>query len=472
MNFTELFQVTSRQCSFSPDNQYLACVNQYRLIIRSSITLEIINLFACIDTIDTIEWSYDSRFILAGLIKRAAIQIFSLDNPEWKCKIDEGSAGLCHVHWAPDSRHILTTAQFYLRITVWSLTSKNVSYIKYPKKLSPNSYIFNLSKSYMALVERRNDSTDHISIFDYSSNWSMIGHFQPNEFEDLQGIEWSPNSDILCLWENCYEYKIGFYTLDGQLLNIYKPENDRFSLGIRCARWSPTGQVLVVGDYDEHLTIFSYLTYKKIREPFQHPQRLSSGKGYTILKEEEYNVDDNKETNENGQRKFYSSSNYTSAAVSKSSIESKYIIYNGTLQIAPIKPDLDRAHPRLGVSSIEFSNSGQYVSTIIDTMPNLLFIFDFKPTFHLAFVLIHIQPIRCIKWEPKRDHLALCTHNNRLYIWSSQGASCINLPYESSKHNIDEIKWNDNNNNSIPSIALIGQNTMCVGFVDLDDNDI
>ena len=101
-------------------------------------------------------------------------------------------------------------------------------------------------------------------------------------------------------------------------------------------------------------------------------------------------------------------------------------------------------------------------------MPNILFIFDFKPTFHLAFVLIQIQSIRCIQWEPKRDHLALCTHNNRLYCWSPQGASCINLPDELSKHNIVEIKWN--NNNSMPSIALIGQNAMCVGFVDLDNN--
>ena len=291
MNFSELFKVTSRQCSFSPNSEYVACVNQYRLIIRASTSLEIINLFACIDTIETIEWSADSRFILAGLIKRHAVQVFSLDNPEWKCKIDEGSAGLCNVHWAPDSRHILTTAQFHLRITVWSLTSKNVSYIKYPKKLSPNSYVFSSLKPYMALVERRNDSTDHLSIFDYSSNWSMIAHFQPTDLEDLQGIEWSPIADVLCLWENSYEYKIAFYTLDGQLLNLYKPENDRLSLGVRSAKWSPTGQVLVVGDYEERVTVFSYLTYKKIRAPFEHPQKLSSGKGYTILKEEEYNAE-------------------------------------------------------------------------------------------------------------------------------------------------------------------------------------
>ena len=58
------------------------------------------------------------------------------------------------------------------------------------------------------------------------------------------------------------------------------------------------------------------------------------------------------------QRKTYSSSAYSSSTVpqleKKVSIESKYIIYHGTLQIAPIKPDLDRANPRLGVSSIEF----------------------------------------------------------------------------------------------------------------------
>ncbi|CAF1173852.1 unnamed protein product [Rotaria magnacalcarata] len=471
MNFTELFKVTSYQCSFSPDGQYLASANQYRLVIRASTTLEIINVFACIDVIHIIEWSPDSHFILAGLLKRSAIQVFSLDNPEWKCKIDEGSAGLCQVHWTPDSRHILTTAQFHLRITVWSLTSKNVSYIKYPKKLSPSSYTFHLLKPYMALVERRNDSTDHISIFNYASNWSMVTHFQVSELEDLQGIQWSPSDDVLCLWENCYEYKLVFYTLNGQLLNMYKPENEHFSLGVRCARWSPTGQVMVVGDYEENITIFSYLTYKKIREPFRHPQRLSSTNGYTILKEEECDMNNDK-SDETSQSKPYSSSAYSSSLLSdhesKSCVESKYIIYNGTLKIAPIKPNLDRANPRLGISSIEFSSSGRYMSTINDTMPNLLFIFDFKPKFHLAFVLIQLQPIRCVKWEPKRDRLTLCTHNNRLYIWSSEGASCINLPSESSKHNIDEIKWN--NHNSISGVALIGQNSMCLGFVDLNSD--
>ncbi|CAF5144355.1 unnamed protein product, partial [Rotaria sp. Silwood1] len=46
---------------------------------------------------------------------------------------------------------------------------------------------------------------------------------------------------------------------------------------------------------------------------------------------------------------------------------------------------------------------------------------------------------------------------------------CINLPDESSKQNIDEIKWN--NFESSASIALLEYETMRVSFIDLN-NDI
>ncbi|CAF0741516.1 unnamed protein product [Didymodactylos carnosus] len=472
MNFTELFRVTNRLCDYSPCGEYLACANHYRLIVRSSSTLEIINLFACIDTIDKIEWSYDSRLILAGLLKRNAVQIFSLDNPEWKCKIDEGSAGLCSVHWSPDSRHILTTSQFHLRITVWSLTSKSVSYIKYPKKLNQQpSYVFSPNHQYMALVERRNDSSDHISIFDCTSNWSMVSHFQP-DLEDLQGIVWSLNENgnsggcgTLCMWENSFEYKILFYALNGQLLNVYKPTTPSQTLGIRCVKWSPTGQILAVGSYNETIALFNYLTYKKI-QTFQHPQKLSSN-NYIILREEQQQsplmVNQTSHPRKYSSSLYSSNSNNSATNVSSTMNESKYVIYDGTLQISPIKPDLDRSNPRLGVSSLEFSFNGRYMTSINDTMPNLLFIWDFSK-FYLSYILIQTQPIRCIKWEPNRNRLALCTGNNCLYLWTINGAACINVPDESAKLNIFELKWNPLGK----AITLIGQDNMCVGFIDVD----
>ena len=42
------------------------------------------------------------------------IQVWSLEQPEWHCRIDEGSAGLVASCWSPDGRHILNTTEFHV----------------------------------------------------------------------------------------------------------------------------------------------------------------------------------------------------------------------------------------------------------------------------------------------------------------------------------------------------------------------
>lgn len=41
-------------------------------------------------------------------------QVWSLEQPEWHCRIDEGSAGLVASCWSPDGRHILNTTEFHV----------------------------------------------------------------------------------------------------------------------------------------------------------------------------------------------------------------------------------------------------------------------------------------------------------------------------------------------------------------------
>jgi len=48
------------------------------------------------------------------LFNQQIFQVWSLEEPEWTCKIDEGSAGLVDVRWSADGRHILTTADFHV----------------------------------------------------------------------------------------------------------------------------------------------------------------------------------------------------------------------------------------------------------------------------------------------------------------------------------------------------------------------
>lgn len=51
------------------------CV-QYRLVIRDVNTLQILQLYTCLDQVDHIEWSGDSVLILCAMYKRGLVQVF------------------------------------------------------------------------------------------------------------------------------------------------------------------------------------------------------------------------------------------------------------------------------------------------------------------------------------------------------------------------------------------------------------
>jgi hypothetical protein len=95
---------------FSPNGRYLATAVDFRLVVRDVDTLNVVHLFSCLDKIQHIEWAADSDYLLCGLYRRAMVQAWSVQQPDWTCKIDEGPAGIAHARWTPDGRQILTYA--------------------------------------------------------------------------------------------------------------------------------------------------------------------------------------------------------------------------------------------------------------------------------------------------------------------------------------------------------------------------
>eukprot|EP00073_Rattus_norvegicus_P046890 XP_017449038.1 PREDICTED: WD repeat-containing protein WRAP73 isoform X1 [Rattus norvegicus] len=271
MNFSESFKLSGLLCRFSPDGKYLASCVQYRLVVRDVTTLQILQLYTCLDQIQHIEWSADSLFILCAMYRRGIVQVWSLEQPEWHCKIDEGSAGLVASCWSPDGRHILNTTEFHLRITVWSLCTKSVSYIKYPKACQ-QGLTFTRDGRYLALAERR-DCRDYVSIF-VCSDWQLLRHFD-TDTQDLTGIEWAPNGCVLAAWDTCLEYKVLLYSLDGRLLSAYCAYE--WSLGIKSVAWSPSSQFLAIGSYDGKVRLLNHVTWKMITE-FGHPAAINNPK--------------------------------------------------------------------------------------------------------------------------------------------------------------------------------------------------
>ncbi|KAJ3351053.1 WD repeat-containing protein wrap73 [Entophlyctis luteolus] len=156
----------------------LATAVDHRLVVRDAETLQIIQLFTCTAAIDVMAWAGDSQLILVASKQKKAIQanyyfmrVWSLADIEWKCCIDEGVAGLVNVIWAPDARHLLVFSDFQLRITVWSLVTKDASYIQYPK-YSNKGFCFRKDGRYFALSERK-DCKDTVSIYD-CDDWTLL----------------------------------------------------------------------------------------------------------------------------------------------------------------------------------------------------------------------------------------------------------------------------------------------------------
>ncbi|XP_015577553.1 WD repeat-containing protein WRAP73 isoform X4 [Ricinus communis] len=262
MEFTEAYKQTG-PCCFSPNARYIAVAVDYRLVIRDTLSFKVVQLFSCLDKISYIEWAVDSEYILCGLHKRPMIQAWSLTQPEWTCKIDEGPAGIAYARWSPDSRHILTTSDFQLRLTVWSLVNTACVHVQWPKHAS-KGLSFTKDGKFAAICTRR-DCKDYINLLSCYT-WEIMGTFAVDTL-DLADIEWSPDDSAVVVWDSPLEYKVLIYSPDGRCLFKYQAYES--GLGVKCVSWSPCGHFLAVGSYDQMFRVLNHLTWKTFAE-FMH----------------------------------------------------------------------------------------------------------------------------------------------------------------------------------------------------------
>ncbi|XP_072043725.1 WD repeat-containing protein WRAP73-like [Amphiura filiformis] len=413
------------------------------MVVRDVRTLQILQLYTCLDTVQSIEWSSDSMFILCSMYKRGIVQVWSLEQPEWTCKIDEGSAGLISARWSPDGRHILTTAEFHLRITVWSLVTKSVSYIKYPKEAKQAMH-FTKDGKYLALAERR-DCKDFISVF-ACNTWQLVKHFDTNT-RDLAGLEWSPDSRVLCVWDSILEYNLLLYSVDGRCLATFKAYD--YALGIKSLAWSPSSQFLAIGSFDQKVRVLNHVTWKTVVE-HPHPSSLDSSSAVIY-----------KEIEQKPQLLGHDADAPWPPTASKLmfTIQSKYEVVDGTVQIPTTKPDPDKANPRVGISLLSFSPDNRYMVSKNDNMPNALWIWDVQKLSQ-AVLLLQVGNIKSAQWDPHQPRLAMCTSSNKLYLWSPTGCVSVEVPAEAS-FQVNSLQWHPDGN----AILLMSKDQMCVCFL-------
>lgn len=119
-------------------------------------------IISVIDKADKISFSPDGTLILAAFYSRASIQVFSLLDEKFQCRINEGISGCIDVTWAPDSRSILSESDFGLQLSIWSLTDSTARIIQSPKVKGIRSFS-NCGK--LLAIVRRMELQDRIGLY-------------------------------------------------------------------------------------------------------------------------------------------------------------------------------------------------------------------------------------------------------------------------------------------------------------------
>jgi WD40 repeat protein len=86
-----------------------------------------------VDKIQDMQWCPNSLHVLCTLSKRSTVQVWSVRDPQFSFKIEEGAAGVQKALWAPDGQNILIVADFQIRLTVWSLVDSACTVLRGPK---------------------------------------------------------------------------------------------------------------------------------------------------------------------------------------------------------------------------------------------------------------------------------------------------------------------------------------------------
>jgi len=457
MNFSTPLS-SSGGCTWSPCGHLLATCSPPRLTIWDSSKLEVVAVFPVQDLpiVDKLLFSPDSQFILCAGYKTGFVLIFSLDQVDWRGRLQAGGGGLVGVCWCADSRHLITLGEWGVMANVWSLSSKSVQYITGPKMwtTSPTITLYNKDKTYCLVVERR-DCRDCLNIFS-CSDWRQVRHCLLDT-EDCAGAAWAPHRNSVVVWDSSLYYRIQVVSLDGRTEFTYSAYDHQ--LGVKSVTWSPSGHLLAVSSHDNQVRLFCTQFWTLVNQ-LDHMASLHEGDPLTcravIYQEQQMTAEEDQ----------------IDARVALELGRGLDVLYQTkytTVDERPVYLDFQKVDPKKshnkngpGVGISEWSKCGRFLATRCDNLSNVVWLWDIE-TCLLVSVLVHRESVKKVAWDPEQPRLGLLTGGGALYLWTPVGTVVARVPpvHRGEMGGMNDIVWNPLGGSLSLSCLSGGQTVLC-----------
>ncbi len=110
------------------------------------------------------------------------------------------------------------------------------------------------------------------------------------------------------------------------------------------------------------------------------------------------------------------------------------------MPLPSVHSEVSTENPKVGASMVIWSADGRFMATRNDNMPRLAWIWDVE-SLSLASVMLQISPIRHMQWSPEGHTLAIATGTRRIYLWTPQGASWVDVTPEAGDFGVVGCRW-------------------------------
>ena len=187
------------------------------------------------------------------------VRIFDINDPTWHAVIEKAAGNLgriADVAFGHKADEVVVLSDFGARLTIWSLLTSRGVEVRDPK---------HTVKCY-----HHRPGTGHLAILTRPMAQDVLMLLQPGSHElvksvelptiDAQEVAWNPEGNWLALSDTASSgYWVLIYTADGHLYKSISNSviNVDISLGVKCIKWSPSNNTLLVGDNDDSIVVFS-----------------------------------------------------------------------------------------------------------------------------------------------------------------------------------------------------------------------